>query len=94
MASGQFGEDVEVSSSFDSESKQVRSNSSPAAHVKVDNRGIALVPQPTSDPLDPLNWSPCLKTIVLLQVSLLAFLSLFSASLIVSTRSEIPAQTT
>ena len=85
MAFGHSGKDVEITSS-DSESKHVHSNSSQAADARLDKNGIPLVPQPTSDPLDPLNWSPWLKILVLLQVSLLAFLALFSASLIVSTQ--------
>ena len=83
MALGQSRKDVETSS-IDSESKHVHSNSSETADVRLDKKGIPLVPQPTSDPLDPLNWSAWLKILVLLQVSLLAFLTLFSASLIVS----------
>ena len=87
MAFGQLQKDVEINSS-DTESKHVHSNSSQISDVRLDKRGIPLVPQPTSDPLDPLNWSLWLKIIVLLQVSLLAFLALFSASLIVSTPLE------
>ena len=83
MAIGHSPKDVEISSSIDSESKHVHSNSS-QADVRLDKKGIPLVPQPTSDPLDPLNWSLWLKMLVLLQVSLLAFLALFSDSLIVS----------
>lgn len=52
--------------------------------VQRDRHGVELSPQPSSDPLDPLNWKPWLKFIVLAQVSLLAFLSLMSAALIVS----------
>lgn len=91
MAFGHSRKDVEISS-IDSESKHVHSNSSQAAEVKLDKRGMPLVPQPTSDPLDPLNWSLWLKILVLLQVSLLAFLALFSASLIVSTHLESAVQ--
>lgn len=83
MAFGHSRKDVEISS-VDSESKHAHSNSSQAADVRLDKRGLPLVPQPTSDPLDPLNWNLWLKILVLLQVSLLAFLALFSASLIVS----------
>ena len=91
MAFGQSGKDVETSS-IDSESKHVHSNSSQATDAKLDKRGIPLVPQPTSDPLDPLNWTLWLKILVLLQVSLLAFLALFSASLIASPPSAQPEQ--
>ena len=85
MAFGHSDKDVEINST-DSESKHVHSNSSQGADARLDKNGIPLVPQPTSDPLDPLNWSPWLKILVLLQVSLLAFLALFSASLIVSSQ--------
>lgn len=81
MAFGHSRKDVEITS-IDSESKYVNSNSSQAADVRLDKRGIPVVPQPTADPLDPLNWSLWLKILVLLQVSLLAFVALFSASLI------------
>ena len=52
--------------------------------AKEDPNGILLVPQPTNDPEDPLNWPSWRKQAVLVQVSLISFLSLFSASLIVS----------
>ena len=87
MAFGQPRKDFEIYST-DTESKPVDSNSSQTSDVRLDRRGIALVPQPTSDPQDPLNWNLWLKILVLLQVSLLAFLALFSASLIVSITSE------
>lgn len=87
MAFGHSRKDVEITS-IDSESKYVNSNSSQAADVRLDKRGIPVVPQPTADPLDPLNWSLWLKILVLLQVSLLAFVALFSASLIVGARPE------
>lgn len=41
---------------------------------KLDKHGFALVPQPSGNPDDPLNWSPTLKLLVALQVSWLAFL--------------------
>ena len=91
MVFGHGSKDVEISS-IDSESKHGHSGSSHAADVRLDKKGIPLVPQPTSDPLDPLNWSLWLKIVVLLQVSLLAFLALFSASLIVSILSTRAAQ--
>jgi hypothetical protein len=50
--------------------------------VRCDYHEIPLVPQPSSDPMDPLNWKPWIKSIVLVEVSLLSFLSLLSASLI------------
>ncbi|KAI9706212.1 MAG: hypothetical protein M1820_004973 [Bogoriella megaspora] len=53
--------------------------------AKVDSNGILLAPQPTNDPEDPLNWPSWRKQTALVQVSLISFLSLFSASLIVPT---------
>ncbi|KAI9687456.1 MAG: hypothetical protein M1822_002066 [Bathelium mastoideum] len=53
--------------------------------AKKDSNGILLVPQPTDDADDPLNWPAWRKQMVLVQVSLISFLSLFSASLIVPT---------
>lgn len=51
--------------------------------LKMDPRGLPLSPQPTSDPMDPLNWNRWLKLMVLTEVSIFSFLALFSASLIV-----------
>ncbi len=53
------------------------------AAVKLDPRGLPLSPQPSDDPMDPLNWKPWLKIMVLAEVSVLSFLALLSASLIV-----------
>ncbi|KAK4540225.1 hypothetical protein LTR36_009723 [Oleoguttula mirabilis] len=41
---------------------------------KLDQHGYPLRPQPSDDPMDPLNWSGKLKLWTLFQVSLLAFL--------------------
>lgn len=43
-----------------------------AAPSKLDPHGFPLRPQPTNDPLDPLNWPYWLKLAVLIQVSFLA----------------------
>lgn len=51
---------------------------------KSDKHGLPLIPQPSEDPMDPLNWKPWIKYLVLGQVSLLSFTALLSASLIVS----------
>jgi hypothetical protein len=48
-----------------------------------DRNGLLLLPQPSQDPRDPLNWKPWLKLMVLAEISLLSFLSLLSAALIV-----------
>ncbi|KAL1968440.1 hypothetical protein VTN77DRAFT_1969 [Rasamsonia byssochlamydoides] len=53
-----------------------------ALAVRHDHYGLALSPQPSEDPLDPLNWRLCMKLMVLVEVSLLSFFSLLSASLI------------
>jgi hypothetical protein len=53
-----------------------------------DQYGLALSPQPSQDPLDPLNWRPWMKFMVLVEVSILSFISLLSASLIVSMMSH------
>lgn len=52
---------------------------------KLDPHGFPLHPQPSDDPLDPLNWNRWFKLWVLLQVSFLAFLGPFSVAFIVST---------
>lgn len=52
--------------------------------IKMDKHGLPLTPQPSENPMDPLNWKPWLKYLVLGQVSLLSFTALLSASLIVS----------
>lgn len=52
------------------------------AAPKLDPHGYPLRPQPTDDPLDPLNWKPWVKMVVLLQVSFLAFLGPFSQAVI------------
>ncbi|KIM85604.1 hypothetical protein PILCRDRAFT_65721 [Piloderma croceum F 1598] len=47
--------------------------------LKVDKYGLPLIPQPSDDPADPLNWS---NGAVLLQASILAFMGPFGHSLI------------
>lgn len=54
-----------------------------AGDIKLDQHGMPLIPQPTNDPLDPLNWPLWLKFTTLIQVSLIAFLGLLGAALIV-----------
>ena len=41
---------------------------------QVDKDGLPLLPQPSDDPEDPLNWPQKWKWFVLLQASTLAFL--------------------
>lgn len=49
----------------------------------LDRHGLPLSPQPSSDPMDPLNWKYWIKIMVLVEVSIFSFLALLSASLIV-----------
>ncbi|KAJ7590079.1 MFS general substrate transporter [Mycena floridula] len=42
--------------------------------LKLDKHGLPLIPQPSNDPSDPLNWPQWLKVAILLQVSALALL--------------------
>ena len=51
-----------------------------AASPKLDKHGFPLVPQPSDNKDDPLNWSPYMKLAVVLQVSWLAFLGPMSAA--------------
>lgn len=50
---------------------------------RYDRRGLLLDPQPSAHAIDPLNWARWVKLTVLIEVSTLSFLVLFSASLIV-----------
>ena len=68
----------------DSGKNESISDSPQPTTVQLENHGLPLVPTPSSDPLDPLNWRIELKVLVLSQVSILSFLALLSASLIVS----------
>ena len=53
-----------------------------APSAKLDPHGFPLRPQPTDDPLDPLNWPYAVKLAVLIQVSFLAFLGPFCQAVI------------
>jgi hypothetical protein len=57
---------------------------SPEREVVLDKFGFPLLPQPLDDPRDPLTWSKAVKIRILIQISLLSFLSLFTAYAIVS----------
>ncbi|EXF75582.1 major facilitator superfamily transporter [Colletotrichum fioriniae PJ7] len=52
-------------------------NTASGQAVILDPRGLPLVPQPNSDPLDPLNWSKLQKALVLFIVSYAGFLSIY-----------------
>ena len=43
-------------------------------NIKLDGQGLPLVPQPSDDPEDPLNWPLWLKCAVLTQAALLGAL--------------------
>lgn len=47
---------------------------------KADN-GTVLIPQPTDDPRDPLNWSPSKKRIIMVMLAIAAFTCDFSAAI-------------
>ncbi|CAK5284455.1 unnamed protein product [Mycena citricolor] len=69
-----------VEAGSNSESKVESQSSPPSLHkthenpdgLKLDRHGLPLIPQPSSDPSDPLNWPMWLKIAILLQVSFLA----------------------
>lgn len=50
----------------------------------MDKFGFPLLPQPLDDPQDPLTWTRAVKIRILIQISLLSSLSLFTAYAIVS----------
>ncbi|TAQ85188.1 hypothetical protein B7494_g6488 [Chlorociboria aeruginascens] len=50
--------------------------------LKLDHRGLPLVPQPSRFMDDPLNWPPALKWAVLIQVGIMAFLGPYNSALI------------
>ncbi|KAJ8509294.1 hypothetical protein ONZ45_g8508 [Pleurotus djamor] len=50
--------------------------------VKTDGSGLPLLPQPSSSPIDPLNYPQWLKYTILVQVSFLAFLATLNVAII------------
>lgn len=71
--------------------KYIRFTETPSSDMPIPDRetqndkyGYPLLPQPLNDPNDPLTWSKAVKTKILIQISLLSFLSLFTAFAIVS----------
>ncbi|KAJ7781944.1 MFS general substrate transporter [Mycena maculata] len=76
ISSGQVVEDkVTVSPADDLESQAVHVGLGKAeTSLKLDKTGLPLVPQPSDDASDPLNFPQWLKVAVLLQVSFLALL--------------------
>ncbi|KAH8805131.1 major facilitator superfamily domain-containing protein [Xylogone sp. PMI_703] len=77
MSSNTYNDDVESKASAHahefSPDTETRSTT-----LKLDPNGYELRPQPSDDPLDPLNWPSWAKLVVLLQVSFLGFLGPFS----------------
>ena len=53
--------------------EEVSTDSKPA--IKVDRRGLPLVPQPSEHKDDPLNWPTWQKIYIVLLVSVLAFMA-------------------
>lgn len=49
--------------------------SAPATVPKTSSTGVTLIPQPSDDPKDPLNWPPAKKTIILIIWCLGSFIS-------------------
>jgi hypothetical protein len=50
--------------------------------LKLDHHGLPLVPQPSDDPNDPLNWSYTKKYFILIILTALSLFSIFSFALI------------
>ncbi|KAJ7075600.1 MFS general substrate transporter [Mycena belliarum] len=46
--------------------------------LKLDSKGLPLIPQPSDDPEDPLNWSRAQKFLIVAIVSLVAFFGTFA----------------
>ncbi|KAF7320698.1 MFS general substrate transporter [Mycena chlorophos] len=51
---------------------------SPEPALKLDKHGLPLIPQPSDDPEDPLNWSPSQKYLIVAVAALVSFSGLFS----------------
>lgn len=50
------------------------------AQLKKAPDGTVLIPQPSDDPRDPLNWSPWKKRSVMIMLAIVAFTSDYSAA--------------
>ncbi|KAJ7154357.1 MFS general substrate transporter [Mycena crocata] len=68
--------DATEKGSIEAESENVGTGTPPV--VKLDQKGLPLIPQPSDDPEDPLNWSRSQKYIIVCIVSLVAFFGMFS----------------
>ncbi|KAH8660421.1 serine/threonine kinase 16 [Xylariales sp. PMI_506] len=51
-------------------------------HLNNDKSGVVLIPQPSSDPNDPLNWSPFWKNMIMLQQCIFVALSIMPSQCI------------
>ncbi|KAI1621366.1 major facilitator superfamily domain-containing protein [Exophiala viscosa] len=52
----------------------------PDVALKKSNKGVVLIPQPTADPEDPLNWSRLKKTLILVVIAINACTADYSAA--------------
>lgn len=62
----------------DPEKRAIEEESSLEESVKLDRHGLPLIPQPSDDPNDPLNWPYRKKIMILVIMSTLAFFGSFS----------------
>ena len=61
-----FAKDGEMSCLENPTKKESSGGYSYSAALRLDSKRLPLSPQPSDDPLDPLNWKPWLKLVVLL----------------------------
>ncbi|KAF7347037.1 MFS general substrate transporter [Mycena venus] len=64
--------------SSEKKSLEAEVESSSSEGVKLDHHGLPLIPQPSDDPEDPLNWGRGQKYIIVAIASLVAFLGTFA----------------
>ncbi|KAJ7366397.1 MFS general substrate transporter [Mycena albidolilacea] len=72
MTGASFEEKAEAESKVESQTVPSLLKEGEGSGTKVDKHGLPLIPQPSSDPSDPLNFPQWLKIAILLQVSFLA----------------------
>lgn len=64
---------------FEEEDLQISDLDGKGEHkLKLDHHGMPLVPQPTDDPSDPLNWSYFEKMSIITMMSIMSFFSTFA----------------
>ncbi|KAK6849387.1 hypothetical protein PG995_013220 [Apiospora arundinis] len=71
--------ELEAGVTTESKISETRQSEGP---LKVDRHGLPLVPQPSDNKDDPLNWSKALKLGILLQASLLTLMGIMGAAII------------